>query len=145
MTTFAATVTRSDLGLADLNINDNADYIVASEMLGSMVTWERKTVSSPFVNGDVTVHRRRGNVSEKFAVYVLGATQTEIQTNIKTLIDAFNQNRFNLTITLDSTVYTYICEASDYQVEWMNTNFFALKVKVVFNLIRGPIPLVGGF
>jgi hypothetical protein len=144
MTTFAATVTRSDLGLADLNINDQADYIIGSEMLGAMVTWDRKVVSSPFVNGDVTVHRRRGNVAERFSVYVLAATQSEMQTNIKALIDAFNQHKFNLSITLDSTVYTYICEASDYQVEWMNTNFFALKVKVVFNLIRQPIPLVGG-
>ena len=144
MTTFAATVTRSDLGLGSLNINDNADYKVGNEIMGAMVTYDRKIVSSPYVNGDVTVHRRRGNVSEKFSVYVMAATQTELQTNTKTLIDAFSQNKFNLAVTLDSVQYTYQCEASDYQVEWSNAHMFSLMVKVTFNLIRNPIPLVGG-
>lgn len=144
MTTFAASVTRSDLGLGVLNINDNLDYIVGSEIMGAMVTYDRQTVSSPYVNGDITVHRRRGSVNEKFAVYVLGDTQTELQTNVRTLISAFSQNKFNLVLLLDGIEWSYVCEASDYQVEWSNAHFFATKVKVVFNLLRSPIALVGG-
>jgi hypothetical protein len=143
MTTFAASVTRSDLGLATLNINDGLDYRVSNEIMGSMVTYDRKTVSSPYVNGDVTVHRRRGSVAEKFAVYVYGDTQTELQANVKTLIEAFSQNVFNLIMTLDSVEWSYKCEASDYQIEWSNAHMFANQVRVVFNLIRSPIPVVG--
>jgi hypothetical protein len=144
MTTFAASVTRSDLGLGVLNINDQLDYIVGSDIMGAMVSYDRQTVSSPYVNGDVTVHRRRGSVTEKFSVYVLGDTQTELQNNIRTLISAFSQNKFNLVMLLDGIEWSYVCEASDYQVEWSNANFFSIKVKVVFNLLRSPIALVGG-
>lgn len=127
-----------------LNINDQLDYIVGNDIMGAMVTYDRQTVSSPYVNGDITVHRRRGTVSEKFSVYVLGDTQTELQTNIRTLIQAFSQDKFNLSLMLDGIEWSYMCEASDYQVEWANTNFFAQKVKVTFTLLRSPIALVGG-
>jgi hypothetical protein len=143
MTTFAATVTRSDLGLSALDINDHTNFQVISEIMGAMVSYDRRTVSSPYVNGDITVHRRRGNVAERFGVYVRGSNQTAIRANIQTLVDAFSQNKFNLSMTLDSVEWSYSCEASDYQIEWVNANFSALQVKVVFNLIRSPIPLVG--
>jgi hypothetical protein len=143
MTTVAISVTRSDLGLASLNINDHLDYKVGSEILGSMVTYDKKKVSSPYVNGDITVHRRRGNVNEKFSVYVYGADQAELRTNTIALIEAFSQNQFNLIITLDSVEYSYQCEASDYQIGWSNAHMFSKQVLVTFNLDRKPIALVG--
>lgn len=143
MTTFAASVTRSDLGLAALNINDHTTYRVANEIMGGNVTWDRKTVSSPYVNGDVTIHRRRGNVSERFGIYVYGSNQTNLQNNVKALIDAFSQNSFTLSMTLDSVEWSYRCEASDYQIEWSNAHLFSNQVRVLFNLIRNPIPILG--
>lgn len=143
MTTFAATVTRSDLGLADLNINDGTNFKVSNEILGGTVTYDRNVVSSPYVNGDITVHRRRANVQERFAVYVYGSSQAVLRANVKTLIDAFSQDTFNVTISLDSDPNTYQCEASDYTVEWSNAHIFSLQVRVMFNLNRKPIPLAG--
>jgi hypothetical protein len=143
MFTFSASVTRSDLGLLDLDINDLVNYRVSSEIMGSMVTFDRKIVSSPYVNGDVTVHRRRGNVNEKFSVLVYGDEQNDLQINVSELINAFTQNSFNLSFGLDSTIWSYKCEASDYQLEWNNAYFASGQLRVTFNLNRNPIPLVG--
>lgn len=143
MTVISVAVTRGDLGLGDLDINDGVDYKVSNEILGGQVTWERNAVSSPYVNGDITVHRRRPSVQERFAVYAYGANQTELRDNVKALIDAFNQDTFNLTVSLDSIPHTYQCEAADVQIEWSNVHLMSNQVRVVFTVPRKPISLAG--
>jgi hypothetical protein len=138
-----ASVSRPELGLADLNLNDHVNYYVAPGIFGGTVSWRRQTVQSPWIEGQFTVGAVRDQVEDKFVVEVLGADQPSLQVNLQNLIKAFSQSSFNLTVQLDTAYYTYACEASDYTIDWTNTRFMAKQVQVSFSLRRSPVPVNG--
>ena len=140
----SVTVTRTQLGLSPLAINDHISYYVADTFMGGQVSWTRNQVTSPFVDGAVTVNRTRSMVTEQVVIEVLGGTQALIQANAATLISAFLQDSFLLTITVATTTYQYLCEASDFQVTWTGPRFFAKQAQVTFSMPRQPIPVIGG-
>lgn len=139
----AASVSRPELGLADLNLNDHTNYYVANTIFGGTVSWRRQTVQSPWIEGQFTVGAVRDQVEDKFVVEVKGADQISLQNNLKALVAAFSQSSFNLTVQLDTAYYTYACEASDYTIDWTNTRFIAKQVQVSFSLRRSPVPVNG--
>lgn len=141
--TFNASVTRSSLGLGDLNIHDYLNYVVTNKIFGGSVTWQRNQVSSPFVDGDVTVTRRRPNVSEAFSIHVHGEDHEELATNISTLIAAFTQDSFNLGVTVGNQTYQYQCEAADYQMEWDQSKMHSTMATINFQLPRRPVAVSG--
>lgn len=141
--TFTANVTRTDLGLANLNINDYTKYITTTQIMGGQVTWQRNSVSSPYVDGDVTISRRRPSVNDVFAINVIGTTHAIVKTNLQTLVQAFLQDKFNIIITVDGATYQYECETSDYSVEWNHAKFHEKMITVTFNVMRKPIAISG--
>lgn len=137
------TVTRTLLGLADLNINDHSVYALAPGTMGAQVTWNRTTVSSPYLDDAVTVNRMRGKVNEAVIIEVLGVDQAALASNVDALIKAFSQDHYTLTIGIGSQTYAYRCEAADYQMTWTGPRFVARQVQVVFQVPRSPIPTQG--
>lgn len=142
--TLAASVTRTQLGLGDLNINDHVSFYLATQLLGAQVQWNRQQVTSPFTDGAVTTQRFRQQVTEQVGVEVLAATAAEMQTNLAELLAAFCQDSYTLTLVVDGTTYAYRCEAADYQVAWTGPRFAARQGQVLFNVPRQPEPVSGG-
>jgi hypothetical protein len=138
-------VTRTSLGLSNLEINDHNSYYVADSFMGGQVAWQRTQVSSPWIDDEVTVNRRRGKVMENVVVEVLGLTQSALSANISTLIEAFNQDNFTLGVTIDGVQRSYQAEAADYQVQWNGPRQVAKQIQVVFSVPRSPIPTLGAF
>lgn len=136
-------VTRTSLALADLNLNDHTAYYPSGDIFGSTVSWRRTTVKSPFVESEFTTNRVRNLVEDKFAVNVIGADQVTMANNITTLINAFSQDNFNLTVQLDAQPYTYACEASDYTMDWQIGRMHSLQTEIKFALRRSPVPING--
>lgn len=148
MTDFPITarVTRPDLGLGDLDINDHTAYVVAGpSALGGTVSWDRRAVSSPWVEGDITVSRRRGNVMEPLTVYVKGTDQADMDAKIATLVAAFTQDRYGLQIITGGANHAWDCEAADYTVMFDTVHFHALYAQVTFQIPRKPVALSGAF
>ncbi len=141
--TVAASVTRDDLGLGTLNINDHSNYILTSTILGGTVAWQKNQVSSPYVDGDITITRRRPTVMEPFEVHVYGTSGGSLMTNASTLITAFSQDSFSLSIAINSATRQYECEAADYTIEYAHTKFSVNMCTVRFQLPRSPVPTVG--
>lgn len=139
----AASISRPELGLADLNINDHTNYYVAPGTFGATVSWRRQTVSSPWIEGQFTVGAVRDQVEDKLVVEVKGADQLSLQNNVKALIDAISQSSFSMTMSLDTAYYTYACEASDYTIDWTNTRWIGRQVQVTIALRRSPVPVNG--
>jgi hypothetical protein len=141
----AAHVTRSQLGLANLSINDHSTYAIAGPaIMTGGVSWDRKQVNAPWVDGDITVARRRQNVQEALNVYVTGSSTSNMMGNVRTLRDAFIQDRYTLQITVGSEQQAWDCEAADYSVLYDTAHVHALLVVVTFQIPRKPVPLVGG-
>jgi hypothetical protein len=140
-----AHVTRSQLGLANLAINDHTTYVIAGPaIMGGAISWDRKTVNAPWVDGDITVARRRQNVMEQLQVYVTGSDQGAMMTNLRTLRDAFTQDRYTLQITVGSAQNAWDCEAADYSVLYDTAHAYNRYAVATFQIPRKPVPLVGG-
>ena len=141
-----AKVTRSLLGLGDLDINDHSTYRLAGpQVMGGTVSWDRRQVSSPWVEGDITVSRRRTNVMDQITVYVAGSATDNLNLNLQNLLWAFTQDRYTLSITVGSQQFAWDCEAADYQVTYDTPHLKSLYVPVVFTVPRRPVALSGAF
>jgi len=142
------TLSRTLLGLPDLEINDHENYYV-SELGDQSVTWRRQQASSPWVDGTVTTQRTKENVTRSISVEVLGSLWPYTIENAKALIDAVSQDSFILTIHFAPMVtpvedaVSYLCEASDYN--WVQTKerWHAQRGILNINLIHKPNPLTG--
>lgn len=144
-------VTRDWLGLGPLEVNDQVAYRSAPELLGTQVSWNNNRVGSPWIDGEFTVSRTRGMVEEPVGVEVTGRTLpnqvltgSRLQANFAALIDAFTQDSYTLTVTIDGVVYAYECEAAGYQVTWSGPRFMARRGKIAFTVPRQPAPVLGG-
>lgn len=138
-----AYVTRELLALSPLEVNDHITYALTATIMGGQTAWERNEASSPWVDGEFTVSRKKRNVTEQIVIDVYGADQVELQDNIKTLIEAFTQDNYGLLINVTGAQKAYKCFAADYQVSWTHTRVHALNVPVTFNVPRMPNPLLG--
>jgi hypothetical protein len=141
--TVSVLVSRDRLGLDDLQINDHLDYIIAGpDFLGGQQSWDRTQVSSPFADGEVTVNRRRQNVQENILLEVLGSSTADVHANAKAVVNAFSQDTFTITVSINSSSTVYECEASDYRIVTSSPRYAASQLQVSFTVPHKP--LVGG-
>lgn len=139
---FTGHITRTNLGLGFLNINDGVNYSMTDRIMGGTVSWDRNQVNSPWVDGDVTVFRRRGNVTDSIGFNVYGANHGEIRNNLVILVDGFSQDEFSIFLTMDGATYQYECETADYTLDWdykMHSNMATIN----FQVPRKPVAFQG--
>lgn len=141
----SVSVTRPQLGLPDLALNDHFNYFISPTFLGGMVQWNRSTVTSPFLDGGVTTYRTRQMVQEQIALEVMGETLAEMWDNVRAAIDAFTQDQYNLALAIGSEVHQFMCEAADYQFNWNGPRILAQQVQLVLSVPRQPVAVQGGF
>lgn len=137
------TVSRDALGLTDLDVNDHTSYKIAAQFLGGQASWNRTTVSSPWVNSETTTQRSMKNVEEQVAFEILADTDVQLQTRMATLRAAMLQGDYVLTVTIGDATYAYQCEAADVQVVWTGVRFMALRGQMIFSVPRKAEPLIG--
>ena len=147
----SVTISRALLGMDPLEINDQLAYKVAPGLMGGQVQWQRTTASSPYMDDDITVNRRRGRVTEPLLVEVFGRDEANpnasspaiLRANLDTLVRAMVQDSFEMKIVMDAQTYTYACEAADYGMQWTTPRFVARQLQVAFQIPRAPVPVSG--
>lgn len=149
------TVSRGLLGKGRLHINDRVRYKVGDQFLGAGVQWQRNQVTSPYVDGAVTVSRTRQIVNDQVNVEVYGRNYVPranpndrsfrsdiLQRNESELIEAFSQDFFTLAVVADGVLYAYNCEAADYQISWTGPRRMAKQSLITFTVPHHPVPLI---
>ncbi len=150
----SALISRGQLGLADLQVNDGINYRMAgTEFSQGQVAYEREVVRSPYVEGEFTTNRRRGNVRETITFDVFPGTSTGIsgqakyalEANIQQLVTAFTQDAFTMTVVANRSTtwqdeWYWACEAADFNVQLSGPRMMARQGLVAFSLIRNPVP-----
>lgn len=112
LTTFLAEIWN---GTAWVNLNDGTTYqIVGDFRETSSMERRRITASSVIVEGEYTTHSVRSNVTEAVNVWVYGANQAAVSTNLVALENLFSQNTYQLRFTLDTSRETWDCFVADY-------------------------------
>lgn len=144
---FDVVITRTLLGLANLDLNDHVNFYVAKDnMFGAAVQYNRNQITSPYMDGAVTVNRQKQAVQDQLTIEILPtANLALLATNIQSLIAAFTQDSYTLAVTMGSQTNTYNCEAADYTVSYEQSRFNARRASVTFQFIRQPNPASGVF
>lgn len=142
---FSVVVDRTDLGLADLDLNDHLSYYVSSQgLFGQAVSYQRNQVTSPYLDGGVTISRNKEMVTDSIGIEVLGHSNPDVQSKLQALVAAFTQDTYNLQVAFNTTVYQWACEAADYTINWDSTRWIAKQLLVNFSFPRQPVAVKGG-
>jgi hypothetical protein len=137
-------VTRTLLGLPDLDINDFVSYYVGANFLGGPQNWNRAQVGSPFLDGQVTTYRQRQNVTEPIQIEVLGGDPAEVTANLSAVVDAFNQDTYTVNIQIGDQNIQYLFESADVTMPWAGARWIANQCQLNFSAQRQPGSLVNG-
>lgn len=144
MTTRAATISRTELGLSTLSLMDDTfDIINEPGFDAGRQTWRRELATSPFVAGALEVGAVRDQALGALVMRVKGATHAALQSSISTLVSAFTQSEYTLTVTYDSTSYAWTCQRADYQLGFDQAMRIGFVARVAFTYPRSPVPVSG--
>lgn len=139
-------VTRTELGLPDLDLNDGENYVFGRQIEVGAMAWRKEAVTSPFVDGRVPVHEVKDSVESRVLIYCKGSDYATLQSNIAALITAFTeQYSYELSITAQGIETRWTCERADYKTGYMTETLLARHVPVQFSFHRKPTPTVGVF
>lgn len=139
-------VSRTLLGLPDLELNDHTAYYAASEQFfGANEGWNHDRVTSRWLDGAVVTSRQRQMVQEPLAIECLGDTSAEVEANILAMLHAVSQSDYTITVTLNGQVHIYQCEPADRTVARSTARLYNNQWQIVLNIPRQPSPLSGGF
>jgi hypothetical protein len=142
----AAVVTRTRLGLGNLDIDDGAKFILGRAIRVGAVTWRREAVESPYVHGRIPVLEVMGAAESSIEVYALGSSHASLNSNLGELIAAFTkQYDYDLVLNVEGVTHQWRCERADYEVGFVTETLLARVVPVKLTFHRHPIPIQGVF
>lgn len=136
MFNLSAHVTRA--GHPNLDINDHLNFIIATGFMGGQVSWDRKQISSPYMDGEHTISVHARNVEETVQIHVYGDNHPSLVSNARTLVEAFTQPRYDVVIDINGAVSIYHCETANYSIEWSTAKFASNMTTVTFVVPRKP-------
>lgn len=110
--TIVASIGRGRLDLADLDLNDGTAYELVAAGPG-IRRWVRDWAVAPSVHGASQVSSRLDVQTAPIAIRVKAATMATFEARCITLIEAFAQLRFQLTVSIDGQPQTWKCFAAD--------------------------------
>ena len=138
-------ITRQELDESPLELNDGA-YLVASDGLRpGDIGYRREQVSSPWVDGEFTVHRHKESPEAQIVINVQGDSQSQLKAHIETLVKAFTQDEFDLELEINGAKWFWRGEAADHAIGWGRERRHALSVPVGFQFPRYPVYEPEGF
>lgn len=110
--TLSGSITRTELSLSALALNDDNYSIV--EWGPGELTWRRSSVGSPFVDGTYLVNAVKDQMSVSARIRVTGSNKGDCMNKVGTLLRAFEQSSYTLTVIVDGTTFSYACEPADW-------------------------------
>lgn len=140
----SAWVTRTELSLGNLDVNDGANYVLARGITPGAVSWRKQFVESPFYEGRYVVHEVKDAVEMKIPFYVHGATYAAVHANLETLLAAFTeQSTYEVHTVIEGVDHGWTCERADYEVGFVTEMFVAKMIPIQFTTMRAPTPAAG--
>lgn len=115
-------VTRTTLALPDLYFgfqHPDAPYnvhIVRDGWQLGEATYRRITAQSPYFAGRFLVRATKDQITSTLKLRVDETSQARLWEAIDTLVSAFTQPTYDLTININGQYFQYTCEAADYQL-----------------------------
>lgn len=108
-------ITRTDLGLGQLSLDVDGTYSIVSFSEGG-VSWRRKAVDGKYQAGRRLTQAQKDTVTDVLLIRVYGSSWAEVNNRAGTLMAAFSQFTYQLTVTINGVVRTAECEPADMDV-----------------------------
>jgi hypothetical protein len=110
----SAVVSRTELGLAELQLSQEGHLYIPDGLFGGGETTQRRTTSeSPMVMGRYPSSLVEANRTGNISVHVL-STLENLQRDIQEVIDAMTQFRYMLAWEFDGLSGSWQCEKADW-------------------------------
>lgn len=139
-------VTRTELGQADLSLEDPGIYRIVSVGPGPL-SWRRERITSPYIHGESLVGAVKETAAMSLSIRVLGTSAASLNTRTATLLRAFEQFNYQLTLVLDGVIWTWDCQPADYAGgdggEFEPNLLRAFQQVYRFSIPRDPVPIAG--
>lgn len=150
MTTVSLTITRTELSLTTLDISASPFGLPdgsANDPDFGIVTWRRDLARSPYLHGAQLLGKVKDLVEGcTLDIDVTGADQAAIKTNVTTLVNAFSQFSYVLTLTLDASTWAWTCQPADYRIDpAKGSNVYGLLCSTRFVFARQPVASSGPY
>lgn len=135
--TISLHVTRSELGLGNLDLNDQTNYRAAgNELNPGAVQWRREVVNSPFVHGGVVMDAVRDTTQGTLSLYAYGTTIPQLKSNVDTAVEAFSQDEYKVVFTHEGATWTWLCTQADYETGFTTFHLGARMTPIRFSFFR---------
>lgn len=130
--------------IGTLEVNDRINYSLSNDnLLGGSIEYNRIAATSPFFDGDVLISKNFLPVEDTLTVYVKGSSMSAVSSNLGALMTALDAANWTLTLTVDSTVFSWLCDTKSRKVSWDNSHFVNKVIAVQVDFIRQPLPVSG--
>lgn len=140
-------VTRSELSLAALDLQQAGIYEILPGSGPGGLSWRRQTVRSVMMHGEALVGAVKDVQVAPLGVRVYGTTQSQLWSRVRTLLDAFEQFSYSLTLVIGGITFTWECQPADSVVgeggEFQKFHLMSLQTDVQLTIPRSPIPTAG--
>ena len=140
-------VSRTELAQPDLDIMLAPYSLWRNGISPGSVEKNKHRVSSIFVDGPVTVHSVKGEATLTTRVKVKGASVSAMWSAMDTLIAAFEQTEYTVTLTANGAQRSWLCEDASYSLgesgEIDSINLISYWQVITFVAERSPVALVG--
>ena len=144
----SASVTRAEMSLAPLSIEVANQYRIMRSTLGpGAVSWRKQTATSPYVHGAILVGAVKDIGLATLGVRVMAPSDSTLWARVDTLVRAFEQFTYDLSVTIDGSTFTWRCQPADYSVGdsgvFQEFHLMSHQQEVRFTIPRHPTPVAG--
>lgn len=140
-------VNRTELALAELDIQDPANGYSVVKLGPGATSWRRDTVKSPWVHGETLIHAVKDVQIAPLTVRVSGSSAAQKETRLGILLDAFSQFTYSIGVAINGVAYVWYCQPADWSTgeggELSKFHEMAHITEVEFSIPRNPVPFVG--
>lgn len=123
-----------------VNLNDGAVYKISGDQTRDTTTksWRKVTADSPVLGGNYLVHAVPDMVNEQVAVWVYGASQSEVADNLFGLVRLFEQYDFRIRWTTDDYREYWRCQLAEAAMSRGQVWTHSLMAMAAFTVPRYP-------
>jgi hypothetical protein len=123
---------------------DAADSSVRNGIEPAQSALKMVWADSPFVAGKIPVLATPDNSTLNLRLIIDGTSMADAQSKIAPIIQAIRgQLSYQVSVTLDSATYTWLCYTGDYTVAFNQMHTFGYLVPMYLSLPRNPVPVAG--
>lgn len=110
-------VERDELQLGWLDVIPSNGYYITRDGIGpGGLDHDKVHATSPFVDGDFLVHKRKTMQNIPLSVNVKATSASQLHSRIATLTEAFEQFQYVIQVVIDGKEFVWTCETANWSI-----------------------------